>query len=160
MHIPAKVDYAMRAMLELAERDEPATAETLAAAQELPMKFLATILNDLRRAGLVTSRRGNPRGYRLARLPGEITVADVMRAIDASIDGLLAQVHGARDAPRMYVGPARYLQDVWIATRESLCAVLEAATLADIASGAFSVSAGEGSAIPDPGPPEAEPIPR
>jgi Rrf2 family protein len=131
MHIPAKVDYAMRALLELSQHGEPATAETLAQAQNLPPKFLTAILNDLRRAGLVSSRRGIDGGYRLSRPPSEITVADVMRAID----GPLAEVHGLRPEMTTYQGAAQHLQEVWIATRASLRAVLETTTLDHICRG-------------------------
>jgi Rrf2 family protein len=133
MHIPAKVDYAMRALLELAQRDEPATAESLAEAQILPTKFLSAILSDLRRAGLIASRRGTDGGYLLARPTTEITVADVMRAID----GPLAEVRGLRPEMTTYLGPAEHLQDVWIATRASLRAVLDRVTIAHIVTGRF-----------------------
>jgi Rrf2 family protein len=131
VHIPAKVDYAMRALLELAQYGEPATAETLAQAQNLPPKFLTSILNDLRRAGLVNSRRGLDGGYRLSRPPTQISVADVMRAID----GPLAEVHGLRPELTTYQGAAQHLQEVWIATRASLRAVLETTTLDHIIRG-------------------------
>ena len=131
MHIPAKVDYGMRALLELAQSDGPATGETLARAQGLPAKFLAAILNDLRRAGLVVSQRGLDGGYRLSRPAGEITVADVMRALD----GPLAAVRGLRPENATYQGAAIRLQDVWVATRASLRAVLEQVTLEDIVKG-------------------------
>jgi Rrf2 family protein len=131
MHIPAKVDYAMRALLELAEHGEAVTAETLAEAQNLPTKFLASILADLRRSGLVSSRRGLDGGYRLSRPAAEITVADVMRAID----GPLAEVHGLRPEMTTYTGAALHLQEVWVATRASLRAVLEVTTLEHIISG-------------------------
>ena len=131
VHIPAKVDYAMRALLELAQRSQPATAEDLASAQKLPSKFLAAILNDLRRAGLINSRRGLDGGYRLSRPASEISVADVMRAID----GPLAEVHGLRPEMTEYEGSAEHLQDVWIATRASLRSVLEPVTLEHISKG-------------------------
>ncbi len=131
MHIPAKVDYGMRAVLELARRGEPATGEALAQAQGLPAKFLAAIMNDLRRAGLVSSQRGTEGGYRLSRPPGQISVADVMRALD----GPLAEVRGLRPEMTAYEGAAEYLQDVWVATRASLRAVLERVTLEDVVKG-------------------------
>ena len=131
MHIPAKVDYGMRALLELAQSDGPATGESLARAQGLPVKFLAAILNDLRRAGLVTSQRGMEGGYRLARPAVEITVADVMR----SLDGPLAEVRGLRPEMTSYYGAAAKLQDVWVATRASLRMVLERVTLEDVVKG-------------------------
>ena len=128
VHIPAKVDYGMRALLEMASADAPVTAETLARAQGLPPKFLAAILNDLRRSGLVISQRGTEGGYRLGRLPTEISVADVMRALD----GPLAEVRGLRPEMASYEGAAAHLQKVWVAARASLRAVLEEVTLADV----------------------------
>ena len=145
MHIPAKVDYAMRALLELSQHGEPATAEALAQAQHLPPKFLTSILNDLRRAGLVSSRRGIDGGYRLSRPANDITVADVMRAID----GPLAEVHGLRPEMTTYEGAAQHLQEVWIATRASLRAVLETTTLDHITKGKLPRAAAKLVANPD-----------
>jgi Rrf2 family protein len=131
VHIPAKVDYGMRALLELAQAEGPATGEALATAQGLPAKFLAAILNDLRRAGIVHSQRGMEGGYRLGRTPDKITVADVMRALD----GPLAEVRGLRPEMTEYHGAAAHLQDVWVATRASLRSVLERLTLEDVVKG-------------------------
>jgi Rrf2 family protein len=131
MHIPAKVDYGMRALLELALADGPATGESLAAAQGLPPKFLAAILTDLRRSGLVSSQRGIEGGYRLSRPAASITVAEVMRALD----GPLAEVRGLRPEMANYEGAAAHLQDVWVATRASLRSVLESVSLEDVVKG-------------------------
>ena len=131
MHIPAKVDYGMRALLELARRGEPATGEELANAQGLPPKFLSAILNDLRRSGLVMSQRGIEGGYRLSRPPSAITAADVMRALD----GPLAEVRGLRPEMTSYEGAAEHLQDLWVATRASLRNVLERVTIDDVVKG-------------------------
>ena len=131
MHIPAKVDYGMRALLILAEEDAPSTAEALATGQGLPAKFLGAILNDLRRAGIVASHRGSEGGYRLARPAAEISVADVMRALD----GPLAEVRGLRPEMAVYDGAASHLQDVWVAVRASLRAVLEQVSLQDVVTG-------------------------
>jgi Rrf2 family protein len=131
VHIPAKVDYGMRALLTLTELGEPATAESLATAQGLPAKFLGSILNDLRRAGIVASQRGADGGYRLARPAGAIAVADVMRALD----GPLAEVRGLRPEDARYEGAAAHLQDVWVAVRASMRAVLEQVTLEDVVRG-------------------------
>jgi Rrf2 family protein len=131
VHIPAKVDYGMRALLTLADNDEPTTAEALARAQGLPAKFLGSIMNDLRRAGFVASQRGSDGGYRLARPPSEIAVADVMRALD----GPLAEVRGLRPEAAKYEGPATHLQDVWVAVRAALRGVLEQVTLDDVVNG-------------------------
>jgi len=131
VHIPAKVDYGMRAVLALAEKGDPATAEELAEDQGLPPKFLGAILNDLRRSGLVASRRGSEGGYRLARPADEITVADVMRALD----GPLAEVRGLRPEATHYAGAAEHLQEVWVAVRAGLRQVLDKVTLDDIVRG-------------------------
>ena len=131
VHIPAKVDYGVRALLTLAAESEPATAEALARAQGLPVRFLGAILIDLRRAGLVASQRGSEGGYRLARSPSEIALADVFRALD----GPLAEVRGVRPEVAHYDGAAEHLQDVWVAVRASLRNVLERVSLADVVAG-------------------------
>lgn len=131
VHIPAKVDYGLRALLSLAADPDPQTAESLAEAQNLPPKFLTSILADLRRAGLVVSQRGVEGGYRLAREPKAITAAEVIRALD----GPLAEVRGFRPESTSYEGAAEHLRELWIAVRASLRAVLEYVTLEELASG-------------------------
>jgi Rrf2 family protein len=131
VHIPAKVDYGIRALLALTAAGEPQTADALAAEQGLPQRFLGAILADLRRAGLVASQRGAEGGYRLARPAETITAAEVIRALD----GPLAEVRGLRPEAAAYEGAAEHLQEVWVAVRASLRAVLETVTLADIANG-------------------------
>jgi Rrf2 family protein len=145
MHISARVDYAVRALLTLTAQGAPATAEVLAAAQHLPPKFLGAILTDLRRAGLVRSQRGGVRGYLLGRPPAEITVADVMRALE----GPLAEIRGLRPEDTAYDGPAEHLQDVWVAVRAALRAVLEQVSLADIVAGTLPGPVAEMAAEPD-----------
>jgi Rrf2 family protein len=131
MHIPAKVDYGIRALLALAAAGTPQTAESLAGEQGLPPRFLGAILADLRRAGIVASQRGAEGGYRLARDPGAITIADVIRALD----GPLAEVRGFRPEATSYDGAAEHLQQVWVAVRASLRDVLEKVTLTDVITG-------------------------
>ncbi len=131
MHIPAKVDYGIRALLTLAAAGAPQTAEHLAGEQGLPPRFLGAILADLRRSGLVASQRGAEGGYRLARRPEDITIADVIRALD----GPLAEVRGFRPEATAYDGAAENLQQVWVAVRASLRSVLEKVTLTDVISG-------------------------
>jgi len=147
MHISAKAEYAMRALLTLAaDPDERSqTAERLASAQSLPVKFLENILVDLRRGGLVRSQRGAEGGYRLALPARDITAADVLRLID----GPLAEVRGARPDESSYEGPAEHLQDVWVAARAALRSVLEHVSLADIASGKLPPSIAKMAADPD-----------
>lgn len=133
MRVSAKVDYAVRAALELAAAPEgvQVKAERIAAAQAIPRKFLDTILQNLRQAGLVESRRGPDGGHHLARPAAEITIADVIRAVD----GPLVGVSGRPPEAVEYTGPAEALRETWIAARASLRSVLEQVTLADVASG-------------------------
>jgi Rrf2 family protein len=136
MHVSAKVDYAMRALLEIASVTESGGTELikgdqLAASQQIPGRFLEGILRQLRQAGIVASQRGADGGYRLAKAPEAISVADVVRALD----GPLADVRGDRPENAEYEGAAEHLQEVWVATRAALRGVLDHVTLADIASG-------------------------
>ncbi|WP_040772797.1 RrF2 family transcriptional regulator [Nocardia pneumoniae] len=146
MHITAKVDYAVRTLLEIASapplnqsvagRGAPVLqaapvvkAEAIATAQRIPPKVLESVLGELRRAELVISRRGPDGGYWLARPAAEISIADVIRAIE----GPLASVRGARPEDVRYSGSAEALQRVWIALRVNIRAVLENVTIDDIA---------------------------
>src|SRR5215213_246222 len=133
MRVSAKTDYALRAAVELAaaDSDAPVKGERLATSQSIPLRFLENILLTLRHAGIVESRRGADGGYRLARPADEITLADVIRAID----GPLAGVSGARPETLDFKGTSEPLREVWVAVRASLRAVLEQVTLADVAAG-------------------------
>jgi len=131
MRISAKVDYAIRAMTELAVADGPMTAQQIADAQELPLRYLLGILGDLRRTRLVVSQRGPEGGFTLAQPADQIALADVFRAID----GPLAEVHDLSLTTLEYKGPAEDLRRVWMAVRTSLRRVLETVTLADVAAG-------------------------
>jgi Rrf2 family protein len=132
MRISAKADYAVRAALELAAaEDPPVKGERLAEAQSIPLKFLENILGDLRQSGLVVSQRGPDGGYRLERPAEEISVADIIRAVD----GPLASVRGERPESMSYAGAANELAPVWIALRASVRGVLEHVTLRDIVDG-------------------------
>ncbi|NUP28164.1 MAG: Rrf2 family transcriptional regulator [Nocardia sp.] len=130
MHITAKVDHAVRTLLEITASDQAVAvkAESIAAAQRIPPKVLESVLAELRRAGLVTSRRGPDGGYRLARPATDISIADIIRAIE----GPLASVRGLRPEEVEYAGVAQPLKEVWIALRVNLRAVLENVSLADI----------------------------
>jgi len=130
MRVSAKVDYALRALLELAAAPPPGqvSAERLATAQAIPPKFLENILLELRRGEIVISQRGVDGGYRLARPAGEISVADVIRALE----GPIASVRGVRPEELEYTGNARRLQPLWIELRASMRDVLEGTTLADL----------------------------
>ena len=141
VHVSAKVDYAVRALLELAtvaRTDDKALVkgETIAAAQDIPMKFLEAILRDLRNDGIIASKRGVDGGYRLDRPADRITVADVVR----SLEGPLAAVRGERPEDVDYGGAATHLRDLWIAARVSIRDVLERVTLDDLLDGEFNVA--------------------
>jgi Rrf2 family protein len=132
VRVSAKADYAIRALVELAAAgDGPVKAERIAQAQEIPLKFLENILLDLKHAGLVQSQRGAEGGYWLARPAEEISLADVIRAVE----GPIANVRGQRPEQVAYRGAAEPLRDTWVAVRANLRAVLETVTLADLAAG-------------------------
>ena len=134
MRVTARGDYAVRAAVELAAAGgETRKVADIAAAQNIPPRFLENILVALRRAGLVQSRRGSEGGFRLTRSPELITLADVLRAVD----GPLAGVQGVSPEQVEYPGAARALRDVWVAVRASLRVVLETVTLAEVASGSL-----------------------
>src|SRR5436853_281673 len=132
MRVSAKADYAVRAASELAAAESPPVkGEQISQAQGIPLKFLENILGELRHAGLVRSQRGTEGGYWLARPADEITLADVIRAVE----GPLASVRGDSPETLRYSGTSEPLGKVWVAVRANLRAVLESVTLADIASG-------------------------
>ncbi|AXL93201.1 transcriptional regulator [Streptomyces sp. CB09001] len=135
MRISARADYAVRAVLELAVRQDgcPVKAEDVAAVQDIPHKFLEGILGDLRRGGVVESRRGGGGGYRLARGASEITVADVIRAVD----GPIVSVRGERPTELVYTGTAGPLLPLWVALRANVRRILEGVTIADLAADAL-----------------------
>jgi Rrf2 family protein len=129
MRVSAKVDYALRALAELAVAPPgPLKGERLADAQGIPLKFLENILTELRRAEIVASQRGAEGGYRLARPAEEISLADVIRAVE----GPIATVRGSRPEDVSYTGAATALRDVWIELRTSMRGVLEETSLADV----------------------------
>lgn len=133
MRISAKSDYAVRAMAELAAAGAHGAvkAEQIAVAQDIPLNFLLGILRELRNSHLVRSQRGREGGYVLSRPAAEITLADVIRAVD----GPLANVRDLSLTELSYPGAAQSLRDVWMAVRGSLREVLENVTVADLASG-------------------------
>jgi len=129
MRVSAKADYAVRAALQLAAAaGGPVKGETIAEAQDIPLRFLENILAELRHAGLVQSQRGAEGGYWLSRKPSEVKIADIIRAVE----GPLASVRSERPEELDYQGVAEPLRDVWIALRANIRAVLEVVTLADV----------------------------
>jgi Rrf2 family protein len=133
MRVSAKSDYALRALIEIASRTDstPVSAEELGRLQDIPHGFLQAILADLRRAGIVMSVRGQSGGWRMARDAAEVTVADIVRAVD----GPLVSVYGLRPEAVSYNDSATVLQLVWIAARANLRDVFETVTVQMLASG-------------------------
>ena len=132
MRVSAKTDYAVRAAAELAASPEgPVKGERLADSQDIPLQFLENILLDLKHAGIVRARRGAKGGYWLAKPGADISIAEVIRAVE----GPIANVQSAPPESITYRGNAEHLQTVWIAMRANLRAVLESVTLDDLVSG-------------------------
>ncbi|GGM66836.1 RrF2 family transcriptional regulator [Dactylosporangium sucinum] len=137
MRLSARVDYALRAVAELAAASSASpetrlvTADRLASAQQIPPKFLESILLQLRRGGVVVAQRGPEGGYRLARPAADISLAEIIRVID----GPLANVRGQRPEELGYIGAAAALQDVWIALRANERLILETVTIEDVVTG-------------------------
>ena len=133
MRVTAKVDYAVRAatMLATVEGEGPVKGERIGTSQDIPVKYLENILSELRQSGIVRSQRGAEGGYWLARPSDQITVADIIRAVE----GPLATVRGERAEQLNYGEGAGSLQDMWVAVRASLRAVLENVTLAELVTG-------------------------
>jgi Rrf2 family protein len=141
MRVSAKADYAVRAAIELAVAppEEPVKGDAIAAAQDIPLRFLENILAELRQQGLVHSRRGQEGGYWLARPADDITIAEIIR----SVEGPLASVRGARPDELAYRGAAEPLKGVWVALRANIRSVLETVTLADVVAGELPDPVGE-----------------
>ena len=133
MRISAKADYAVRATLELSVSPDgsPVKGTRLAEAQDIPLQFLEHILLDLKRAGIVRTKRGARGGYWLAQTASTVTVADVIRAVE----GPLAYIQDIPPEETSYAGAAEHLRDVWIAVRQNLRDVLEQITLEQVAAG-------------------------
>jgi Rrf2 family protein len=133
MHVTAKADYAVRAVVELSgsSQDAPRKVDEVAQAQGIPVSFLENILTQLRSSGMVRSQRGPEGGYWLAQPPEEINLAQIIRAVE----GPLVGVRGQRPEEIEYTGSAESLQQVWVALRSNLRKVLEHVTVADVAAG-------------------------
>jgi Rrf2 family protein len=138
VRISAKADYAVRAAVELAAApdEKPVKAERIATAQGIPLNFLENILGELRHSGIVRSHRGAEGGFRLAKPAADISIADIIRAVE----GPLASVRGGPPEDSHYPGAAAELPRVWIAVRANLRKVVEHVTVADVASGALPKS--------------------
>ncbi|QMU77384.1 Rrf2 family transcriptional regulator [Streptacidiphilus sp. PB12-B1b] len=132
MHISAKADYAVRALLELAlDTARPLTCEGIASSQEIPFRFLKAVVGDLRRAGLVRSQRGCEGGYWLGRPAEEISLLDVALAVD----GELMTLRGETPAGLAYPGPASGLPGIWRAVEAGARRIMEETSIASLLGG-------------------------
>jgi len=132
VRVSAKVDYALRAAVELAAAGGgPVKGEDIAQAQDIPLNFLENIFSELRNAGLVRTQRGPSGGYWLTREAAQIALGDVIRAVE----GPLASIRGQPPEAVDYRGAAEPLRDLWVAVRANLRSVLDEVTLADVARG-------------------------
>ena len=130
MRVSAKADYAVRAAVDLAAAEHvPVRSEDIAARQGIPANFLVKILHELRVAGIVLSQRGPDGGHQLARSADQISIADILRAVE----GPLADVRGTPPEKVRYSGSAVPLQRVWVALRTNVRGVLETVSVADVA---------------------------
>jgi len=114
MKISARVDYACRVLVELARLHgsaELAQSEHLARVEQVPPQFLSQILGELRNGGLITSRRGIQGGYALARPPDQISLHDVIIAIDGDV----LEFSGHHEGPT-----GRRMRQVWEDIRATL----------------------------------------
>lgn len=133
MRVTGRIDFAIRAACELAHRQGTVRLEDIAEAQDLPTEYVRAAMRDLRRAGIVASRRGHDGGYSLNVPADEVSLADIIRAVD----GPLTEVRGVRPDTVTYVGVAEPLRDVWLALRANERLILEGVTLADIVTDAL-----------------------
>lgn len=131
VRLTGRIVFAIRAAAELAGRDDYLALDAISEEQGLPTDYVRSAMSDLRRAGIVTTRRGRVGGYRLARPADQITLADIIRAVD----GPLTVVQGERPENIEYDGAAAGLEDVWLAVRRAERRILEAVTLEHLATG-------------------------
>ena len=132
MQITARVDYAVRALIEIARQpDRPTTRDEIAERQRIPPRYLEAVLTQLAKGGLVTGHRGAAGGYTLTGTADELTVADAARCVD----GPLTLVASQRPERVVYTGASAGLEELWVGLRSAVRSVLEAVTIADLAAG-------------------------
>jgi Rrf2 family cysteine metabolism transcriptional repressor len=132
MRLSTKGEYASRAMLELSRRyeDGPIHSREISKAQEIPQKFLEQILLLLKRAGYLKSRKGQKGGYVLAKPPGAINVAEVIRVMDGPLAPIdCVSVMANEPCPMEKTCGLRWL---WKEVRDSVAGILERTTFADL----------------------------
>jgi len=132
MRISKKCQYALRAVFELVLRDSglPVKIHKIAGAQNIPPRFLEVILNQLRHAGFVDSRRGNEGGYMLARAPEDLTVGEVIRYIQGPISMTTGDERKANKGASFYGDYA--LEQLWENVNNAVSEVCDNTTLAEL----------------------------
>ncbi len=133
--VSAKAKYALRAAIALAEHYGQGLLSSAAVAEResIPDRFCENIVGDLKKAGLFFSEKGKAGGYRMARPPGEICVAEVLRAIDGPIAPAECVSAGARQRCKECPGEGEcHMRDVFVRARVALLTVYEGVTLADL----------------------------
>ncbi len=127
MKISAKGEYALRALLDLAIRHGKGLIpiQQIAARQKIPQRYLEQVLLQLKRAGFLQSRRGSTGGYALSRPPAEITVGEVLRAMEGKLTAFEVGGRGHR-------GEAADLAELWQEISEAVSAVIDRTTFADL----------------------------
>ncbi len=131
MRVSAKGEYAIRALLDLALHDGETLSpiQDIAARQRIPQRYLEQVLLQLKRVGLLQSKRGSAGGYRLGRSPERITVGDVLRAVEGAPEG--GDV--LRPRGRATGGdPAAELGDLWREVADAVASVVDRVTLEDL----------------------------
>ena len=132
MRISTKGDYATRALQDLALHHDqgPISIEMIAQRQGLPARYLEQLLLTLKRAGFLASKRGVNGGYYLAKSPREITLGQILRAVD----GPIAPIFCVSETPREHCSQEStcVLRDVWAEVRDAVSAIVDHTTLADV----------------------------
>lgn len=134
MQLSTKGRYAVMAVTDLAARgqDRPVTLADIAARQQISLAYLEQLFARLRRRGVVESVRGPGGGYRLSRAAGEISIAEVILAVDEPLKATRCKAHGVG----CMAGGARCLtHDLWDATGRQIEQFLTGISLADVVAG-------------------------
>jgi Rrf2 family protein len=131
VRVSAKGEYAIEALLDLALHDKEGfqPIQEIAARQGIPQRYLEQVLLQLKRAGLLESRRGSAGGYRLSRPTDQVTVGAVLRAVEGSVAGVEPARRGGRHARGDQAGD---LSELWREIAQAVSAVVDRVTLEDL----------------------------
>jgi len=141
MRISTKGDYATRALQDLAlhYNEGPIPIEKIAARQALPVRYLEQLLLTLKRAGFLLSKRGVNGGYSLAKPPAQITLGEILRAVDGPIE----PIYCVAEPPRQECArePDCVLREVWSEVNKAVSTIIDHTTLQDVCDRLRAVSA-------------------